>query len=103
MLTSLLIALGILAIFILLGLQLARCIAPKADHLLLAGVAFPLGAGIYTWCVFCLALLGCPRQRTAGVRGRRAAGRVRIVPPRQADVGPGRGQPGRGLGRRRDA
>jgi len=60
MLTSLLIALGILAIFILLGLQLARCIAPKADHLLLAGVAFPLGAGIYTWCVFCLAWVGMP-------------------------------------------
>src|SRR3990172_8451039 len=63
MLTSLLIDLSILAIFILLGLQLARCIAPGADRLLLTSVAFPLGAGIYTWCVFCLAWIGMPLGR----------------------------------------
>jgi len=63
MLTSVLVDLSILAIFILLGLQLARCVAPEADHLLLAGVAFPLGTGIYTWCVFCLAWVGLPLGR----------------------------------------
>ena len=63
MLTSLLIDLSILAIFILLGLQLARCIAPGADRLLLTSVAFPLGSGVYTWCVFCLAWIGLPLGR----------------------------------------
>jgi hypothetical protein len=58
MLTSLLIDLVILATFVLLGLQLARAIAPAADRLLLTSVAFPLGSGIYTWCVFCLAWVG---------------------------------------------
>jgi hypothetical protein len=63
MLTSLLIDLVILAAFVLLGLQLARAIAPAADRLLLTSVAFPLGSGIYTWCVFCLAWVGLPIGR----------------------------------------
>jgi hypothetical protein len=62
-LTSLLIDLAILATFVLLGLKLARAMAPEADRLLLTSVAFPLGSGIYTWCVFCLAWAGLPIGR----------------------------------------